>query len=54
MIDSYISKTRLAKNYSKTREDKLFETLIRGVGRLKSLRIILETIVKDGKSGKLK
>jgi len=52
MITGYISKTRLSGLPIKLKEDLTFEKLIRGVGRLKSLRIILETVIKDLKSKK--
>ena len=52
MITGYISKTRLAGLPIKLKEDLTFEKMIEGVGRLKSLRIILETVIKDLKSKK--
>jgi len=45
MIEGYLAKTRLSGMPIKLKEDVTFEKLIRGVGRLKSLRIILETVI---------
>jgi hypothetical protein len=50
MITGYISKTRLKDKPVRIGEDKVFESLIKGVGRMKSLRIILDTVYKDLKS----
>jgi len=37
MVLGYFSKTRLANLMRKSKEDDCFETLIRGVGRMKCL-----------------
>lgn len=52
MITGYMSKTWLSGLPIKLKEDVTFEKLIRGVGRLKSLRIILETVIKEMKTKK--
>jgi hypothetical protein len=47
MITGYLKKTRLDKEHSNSKEDNMFEGLIRGVGRMKCLRIILENMFKE-------
>ena len=50
MITGYVNKTRLSHMLKKSKEDEVFECLIRGVGRLKCLRIILENMFKELKA----
>lgn len=47
MVAGYVTKTWLSNLIRKSKEDDCFETLIRGVGRMKCLRIILENMYKE-------
>lgn len=47
MIKGYISKTRLSNQSKTTAEDVCYESLIKGVGRMKCLRVIIDNLFKE-------
>lgn len=47
MVNCYMSKTRLSSMLKKSKEDDVFEKMIRSVGWMKVLWIVLSNVYKE-------